>query len=234
MGESYIIRVDGSWVGSTGTRSRRSTTIPDQYSEYTWYMLNRHKVNNLVSFDSPELRSDQIWCLVCNQKRRLFSKEQMLNMRLVEDFTKKVEEKCESGKSYLLCMNCADIILEPESTIESVWDPKKTQGCPKHCTMEEGGLLTYGPKYFESEKKWYFSCSKCGYRIPLRNIDLVKRYKIENNSFIISQPRRSAKTKKLSIDSLDMTEEEQREASAHLGGGQVTSKVAERNEPPPG
>src|SRR5690349_21697254 len=99
MGESYVVKNDGSWIGSTGTSSHKEP-IPDKYSEFDWYMLNRHKVNNLVSFDAPPPSREELYCAACNQKRRPFTKEHMLNMGLSEQFIKKVQENCEANKTY--------------------------------------------------------------------------------------------------------------------------------------
>jgi hypothetical protein len=167
---------------------------------------SRTEINNLVMYEGGQPSGDDLWCRVCNAKRTIMSKAQLLNIGLSESFNAKIEEKCDDQTGYAVCTKCMNVVFEPiSSRLEPNEWCKKVGAVMCQCMVgKPNQRFTYSPKLmFEnpsdenkiprlgepttlSKKRWYWDCSNCHSREEMSQSSLTRTYQTENKSFIHS------------------------------------------------
>lgn len=241
MGESYIVRGDGSWVNpSTGRESQES--VPGSgLTEYVKYKMNRRKVGSAL-WQQP-MPDDQLRCSNCHAKQITHTKQQLLqSLGHNVELKKKVEEECKDGITYMFCTRCGEWCKELEFSQEPNLSVIKSTICWKCLDTTHGTSINMQLKLMHenpadenrkcgeapiSQQKWYWSCSSCGFRYEMPKNLLSKQYSQKSSSIqtmILSKP---SKRKPGS-----MSEKEQEDVKAGFGG-YPTSKISETEYPPP-
>jgi DNA-directed RNA polymerase subunit RPC12/RpoP len=156
--------------------------------EHERYMKDRLRVNNLVMFENGVVGADDLYCKICNQKRVIMSKAQLLNIGLSQQFNEKVESRCDDNTGYSFCQKCCGIVFEPKSSQSN--HQVGAMMCVK--CMDGGKRNTYTPKLIQN--KWYWHCPSCGHKEEMGQSSLKKTV-VDPKSFI-----HSIGTKKKQLD----------------------------------
>jgi hypothetical protein len=241
VGDAYIVHESNRTVRRVGKNLNVDPSPSGGYSQFNIEHMNKAKIINLV-FPSVNTQSKNVRlsCTVCQQHCEVMTKHQLLDYygnrdnEQTRNSRKRIEETCEDGVSYSMCIQCGKLHSTLDTQIVPK-NPKRTEVCIKCMKNPDnmGRLKTLKCEKMNeirndpnSAMRWFWSCL-CGYRYLMEDSNLTIQVGKEQKSFVRSLESSLDRSRKNLLNKEDVEDIE-------VGlGGTPASLVDSRDIDPP-
>src|SRR5438552_2688818 len=130
MGESYVVRNDGTWINPNTKAKSYDVVVGDEMSPYKQMVLKRNSLRINLFETLPRPRGDEIWCKNCKQRMLPIDRDRLFAIyQDNEDLINMSKIKQSKADGFMFCRFCGNWVEEPTYEVAPNSDVIKSSVC---------------------------------------------------------------------------------------------------------